>query len=237
MGLVTVGVIIRVVTIAANMRFNADMMFDMPYHLQIWRAVTWWGPAVLVALLVWWLAKRRALPAIAILVAAASLGAALMHWDLRSPWTRYVETAWGRPHPFRDMIEPKAQVFWYHDLGAPWLLLQRPAYYAIGQGSGSLFNRDTAIDYESRRDLVARLQIQEQQCAMLAEISGGKAECAPDREAVTDLCADAQGQLDYIILKNRVEGLPSTAWTFQPSGDVNETRFHLYSCRAVGQAG
>jgi len=190
-------------------------------------AAPWTGSALLALFLYW--RYRVPLAAMGMALVLAATGA--MWWDQRSPWLRYMENGEHREHPFASFIAPDKQVYWFHELLAAWVVLKRSSYIAAGQGSGALFNRDTALEYERRLEAVGPLGFQDATCMMMARLTGDRDGCGLTLEAAADTCKQANG-LDFLVIENSLDIPAIQTWTFRPETGKPRT-FHLYGCQQM----
>jgi len=167
-----------------------------------------------------------------VLVALVLLCGASALWDQRPAWTRTLESYTpGRP-VWAGLIEPDEKVYWYRDLIAPWVLLGHGNYYTPQQGSGAVFSRDMTIEFERRRRLTTVLELQEQVCRLMNNLSEKLSACEPDKQAFSEVCRE--GGIDYLVLQSRLEGVA-------PIGDLDtmtiengyEKKFFLYRCSTL----
>jgi len=177
--------------------------------------------------------KRSALwrTALFILVIPALILAA-MQWDRRSQWTRYIELAHYNPMVFGVELEPGAQVFWLGELVAPWLILHRPSYFNGHQEAGMLFNRGNAKESVLRENNLKILEFQQSICDVMDSLNKGSQSCRLDTNAVADVCKNAVGKLDYMVLNNTLVAPSLGSWkiTGGLKGDIPIT-YNLYRCK------
>ncbi|OGA35870.1 MAG: hypothetical protein A3G80_00455 [Betaproteobacteria bacterium RIFCSPLOWO2_12_FULL_62_13b] len=201
-----------------------------------WRlAATGLSHPLMAVLVIWGLLHAVAKPMLRPLAAicALAMGAlAIGVWDQRTPWLKFVEAGAVADRPFAGLIKPGEQVLWHGDMLATWLVLSRPSWYSFMQGTGVLFNRNTALEFDRRKSVVAVLETQEQTCMMLAGLSGTPGDCSPDLEAVQSTCREA-GDLDFIVIRSAVETSAAAEWTFTDPESNSAARFHLYDCRRL----
>ncbi|HEY1091856.1 MAG TPA: hypothetical protein VGE47_12245 [Burkholderiaceae bacterium] len=160
---------------------------------------------------------------------------AAAQWDRRSDWTRLLEDGGlKREHPFAQLIESDAQVYWHRELAATWLLLGRASYYAKPQGAGLLFNEGTAHDFGPRWERFKPIEKAVLECRVFAALQNqSEDDCVtPSPSVVAELCR-AESHLDYLVFPRRFD-LPDLAplasWNpHLPSHP--ELSFHLYACK------
>lgn len=155
-------------------------------------------------------------------------------WDRRSSWTRNIESAEYEPLLFGVELKPRAQVFWGDELLAPWLILHRPSYVNSIQSAGLLFNRGTAEEFYKRKKIIEALEFQSKVCGLMNELNrniGTADSCSVSNEVVADVCAKADGVLDYLVLDQPLAARPLGSW--QVMGGLKGDRpiiYRLYQC-------
>jgi hypothetical protein len=186
-------------------------------------------PAAAALLSAWRHGRTRALLATALVAVAALYG--VITWDRRSPWTRYVEEALPREHPFEKLIPRGAQVYWHEDLASTWVVLKRPSYFSAAQGAGLLFNRRTAMEYQRRARAFAPLRLQGEVCRIMSALGGEAYDpttCVPSAGLMQALCQTPDGP-DFLIFERHLsEGLVAQ-WSFNAEGQAPRT-YYLYDC-------
>lgn len=173
--------------------------------------------------------KLRLLGATCVVVLAV-LG--LGTWDQRTPWLRYIENGAVGDRPFAGLIQPDQQVLWQGEMLATWLLLSHPSWYNFSQGSGVLFRRDNALEFERRKSVVDMLEAQAHTCKLLAGFTG-RDECTPDLESIRTACREAR-DLDFIIIRSGLEGSAVAEWKFSDPMLERPMNFYLYDCKRRG---
>ncbi len=181
-----------------------------------------------------WRRLRATVPALAIIVAAFAMAL----WDARSPWSRFVETA-PPPPALTALLPAHAQVYWEGGAELPWFLLRRADYFSCEQGTGALFNRGTAITYQSRYDSFRALDPLDFQRDRFCP---GEPRTAKQlvRTDLETLCR-REPSLDDVVLTAPVSGEAREVWEppvpFQTStrrqGEsqaVTVTAFFIYRC-------
>ena len=173
-----------------------------------------------------WQAGQAIVGTVVCLIIAVT-GASL--WDRRTDWIRYIETAKLGVHPFSRLIPISAQVYWPNELAATWAVIGRPSFFSNHQGAGLLFNRDTAIEFSSRRPATAPLSMQQELCSIISTLNSAdsKGECVADSELITDMC-NARPSPDYLILPFKSGAGVIAQWEFH-SADRKKV-FSLYDC-------
>lgn len=180
-----------------------------------------------------WLGVRRA-PQASVAIALILLGTALGNWDRRTDWLRYMEESDRGAHPFAQWIGPDRQVYWQHQVIAAWLMLNRPSYYSLAQGSGALFNRATALLYEHRQQVVGMLDFQATTCQLMNSLTGDGERCDVTLDAARGACTEGT-DLDFLVLESKLENQVVAEWSFKQA-KRNARTFYLYDCARLRQA-
>ncbi len=160
-------------------------------------------------------------------------GAAVTHWDQRSPWARYVESAPRGAHPFAALIPPDAQVYWHEQTAATWILLQRANFISISQTSGLLFNRATAMEAMERIPSFLSVIANAPTCANLERFGGPNvifSACKLPRDSFLDLCKAHPRHADFLIASTDFGVGVISRWTFDPRDGSPPTTYALYDC-------
>ena len=166
--------------------------------------------------------------------AVLALGLLVMgasQWDRRTDTQRIVEARPVTPHPFALKTAPDSQIYWRDSLNHTWAMLGRVIYFTDHQGSGVLFERQTAMEFERRRQVFSKLSFQREICMMLAGLERNPnwaAECVPDLELVTDVCRTERGP-DYLVFPFALPHGAVASWTLAPR-DAPPTTYHLHDC-------
>jgi hypothetical protein len=186
------------------------------------------GVAVLIAA---WRRPRWTLASVAAVLLL--LAWASSTWDRRSDLTREIERAEPGSHPFSARIPPGAQVYWPDRLAATWAWLGRPSYFTHQQGAGMLFNQDTALEFERRREPLRTLLMQGELCGLLGAVSRdphAHDECVPDQQVLDDICRHASAP-DFMVLPfGQLRGIVDS-WSFTNQGRTRT--LHLYDCNKL----
>jgi len=177
------------------------------------------------------------------MVFAAGLTAmAALGWDQRMPWTEFVETGGAVPESLTSLLTDKGQVYWEGDVRVPWFILNRPSYFSCPQGTGALFFRGTAINYEHRYESFKRLQTldfgQEGSCPREENAETA----AVNLEGLASICK-SEPDLGTVVLTHAVANAPERVWVspvkfedFRLVGGklrlFTTDRFFIYSCSA-----
>lgn len=178
-----------------------------------------------------WREKGHAATVAAAALLSALLAYGAMHWDRRPLMVRVVENGLHADHPFRDRMPPGAQVYWWKQPAAAWVLLQRPSWWSADQSAGLPFNRATGFESERRRNILGALDMQEQVCRMTAQLNGGDGEdltsCMPTPEVLARVCRADRGP-DFLIFERRLDRA-TAQWVVNPGNDKPLT-WYLYDC-------
>lgn len=182
--------------------------------------------------------RLSARPVLAWGLVLAVLAGSVGIWDQRTPWTRFLEN--GKvPVSLAHFVAGQRHIYWELGVDLLWLKLERPSYFSCLQGSGVMFFRKTAIEYQRRANGLAVLNT-------LDFANGDQGFCPQkriphqqgpvSRRQLVAACRSLPA-LDAMVLTRKVDGVPSTEWR-APVGlpvmrhgamrtyDV----FHMYRC-------
>jgi hypothetical protein len=163
-------------------------------------------------------------------LAALSLLLGALAWDQRSDWEKFLDGGMSAEHPFKAWIQPRQQVMWEGPaLGAlaTWTLLDRPSFYSVIQGAGTVFSRAKALAFKPRYEVLKRHWKEEVICAALDLNHISVRECLPPLADLMGICREAPG-LDFMILGVEHPGFYVSHWQFQ--GPHSSRPWYLYSC-------
>ena len=173
----------------------------------------------------------------AAVVLAGSLGIA----DQREPWRKYVFTP-GASADLGAFVSGAGSVYWEGDPGNQllWFKLRQPSYFSCVQGAGSMFFRQTALEFARRGDGLSFLKTR--------TFSPQSTDQCPGRWLVDPWGANTASQLaaacralpdlDTIILNRPVPGIAARSWhapvaqTYaEPDGTTSKvSTFYRYPC-------
>jgi hypothetical protein len=229
---IAVMLLLSALLLLSNLRQLLHKGVDLDVSVIAWSLAT--TPLLVLALAWWTLERTGSLPrprlwggilALGLLVTGAA------DWDRRTDTQRIVEARPGTPHPFALKTEPDSQIYWGESLNHTWAMLGRVSYFTDHQGSGVLFERQTAMEFERRRQVFSKLSFQRQICMMLAGLEQNPnwaAECVPDVELVIEVCRTDRGP-DYLVFPFALPRGSVASWTLAP-GDAPPTSYHLHDC-------
>jgi hypothetical protein len=191
-------------------------------------------PVVALLMLGWWRGGgARALSAV---VAVGLLVVATTHWDQRTSWQRYVESAQPGTHPFDALIPMGKQVYWHEDTAAAWVVLQRANFISSSQSSGLLFNRDTALVAVQRVPALLAVMNNRAMCArleMLDAVSLDRATCEMPREQFLGMCSARPEHPDFLVAAVDFGTGVIARWRFTPDDGSAPVTYALYDCSKV----
>jgi hypothetical protein len=171
------------------------------------------------------------------IVAAAAVAGLLVlaatHWDQRTPWARYVESARPGVHPFDAFIPPDAQVYWHEDTAATWVLLQRANFISSSQTSGLLFNRATALTAVQRVPPLLSVMANRAKCSSLERFGAVALErgaCTVPRDSFLALCNARPTHPDFLVASADFGTGVIARWRFAPDDGSAATTYVLYDC-------
>ncbi|NDU87091.1 MAG: hypothetical protein G3I09_02750 [Ferrovum sp.] len=165
---------------------------------------------------------------------------AMLIWDQRTAWSRYVESTEVPPPELTALLPSDRPLYWEGNLAVPWLLLRRSSYFSCRQGTGALFSRGTAINYQKRYLSFQSLDTAEflpgSYCASPALGAPPRIEMAQTLK----VCED-NPMLGALVLLNPVVGMKEKVWkspiqfpylkkTENGKDWVTTDLFYIYDC-------
>ncbi|HWA36553.1 MAG TPA: hypothetical protein VG873_01725 [Burkholderiales bacterium] len=219
-----IGLVIAACLAAVGMLYDIQRRLPdlyIPPESEVWRAylrvVSSFGVLLPLAVLLGFGMQSR-LRRAACGAAVVLLAFAVMIWDARSPWSRYIELR--SPHPFAAVIPEGAQVFWSAMSSPAWTSLRTTNWFSADQGAGIVFTRATAIEWPQREMASRALREATAMCDI------GRGDCTLAAAPARALCRFPQGP-DYLVLSGGVEGWRALAEDAWAPGRV----LRLYACR------
>jgi hypothetical protein len=169
--------------------------------------------------------------------------AMLMRWDQRTSWTKFIESEPPIPANLASAIPPQATVYWEGGLEFLWFAWKRSNYVSCSQGTGAVFFRDTALEYEHRLKSLWPLRTLDFGESDLCSNFGASQKADRTKADLQSLCA-REPSLDYIVLVRPIDDVRAAVWTSAvplkfigtKNGRVSATstdRFYIYSCASV----
>lgn len=147
--------------------------------------------------------------------AAAATGLALLAavagWDRRPDWDRALEEQNIDVTALRQSIAPNESVYWERGTAMVWFVLQRPNYFSPTQGSGIVFDRDAAMIFARRRQLLEPLGTDDARSPFTGSEVRNSAGRDVTAAAIAQVCSSG-GAPDHLVLSAAVEGLPHDVW-------------------------
>jgi hypothetical protein len=181
----------------------------------------------------------RALP----WVAAALVLVALLGWDARTPWNRFLESSEPPPASLVALLPQDASVYWERGVEVLWLRLRRPSYFSCTQGAGTLFFRGTAIEFQRLSESFWPLRTLNFGRVILCPKLDDSDKPNRTRDDLREVCRHEPG-LDYLVLTRPAEDAEAKIWiaparfrdvrTVNGKSRVFETdQFYVYGCAAL----
>ncbi len=201
------------------------------------------GLAVMAAQLLLAEQKYRRVALVIGIAGLALIPIALSRWDMRSPWTKYVESPAPPPKDLAVLLPAGASVYWEGGIEMLWLRMKRASYFSCDQGTGVVFHRETAMAYKQRAASFWPLRTgdfrQSADCAILDK----RPKRDRTRAGLQAVCT-REPELDYLVLTAPLDGVQPKVWKspvrFEDihlaSGMYYENvtdRFYIYSCASV----
>ncbi|XXG31614.1 MAG: hypothetical protein WJ306_03240 [Ferrovum myxofaciens] len=175
-------------------------------------------------------------------IISLSLFETVIAWDQRSPWVKSIDEASVPPVNLSEILPQGRPIYWEGDLTVPWFLLRRSSYFSRSQGTGSLFYRDTALNYWQRYRSFQPLHTVEFSAdnAFYIPLPGEEISGPPTQEQVKKVCRENPG-LGGMVLLHSIEGMHPKIWnspvpfTYRKSIGhskrwVTVDRFYIYDC-------
>ena len=174
--------------------------------------------------------------------AVAAIGVALLGWDARTAWTRFVESPRPAPPALAALLPDNATVYWEGGVDLLWLRLRRASYFSCAQGTGAVFFRAAAIEFRRRADLLwplGTLDFADPECHR----PDPRLQPERTRADLQQVCRH-EPLLDHLVLTQPVTGADGKIWQapvpYQSvtvdGGNVaveQTRRFYVYSCAGM----
>lgn len=184
------------------------------------------------------LGRIRPSPLFAWVAALLVLGG-LAAADRRDDWERFIETP-NVPATLAGFVDGYNNIYWEDGLELLWFKLDRPDYYSCLQGTGTMFFRGTAMEYERRSSGLAGLDTAD------FDDLGSFSPCprkhdpkerGPKNPAQLAAACRALPDLDAMVLMERVPGTDPAVWhapaaeiVLRHNRPVQITTFYRYRC-------
>lgn len=164
------------------------------------------------------------------------------HWDQRTPWMKYLDQTTAAP---KDLIAdlPSTPVYWEGSPTPLWFLAKRPSYISCDQGTGTLFDRQTAIVFQKRFASITPLNTQD---TIFLEICPPDPHAAqhPVTAATLSMTCRNQPDLGAMVLLHEIPGALYKTWTApvpytyvdniaHPPKFISTRQFYIYNCAAL----
>ncbi|MEO8300433.1 MAG: hypothetical protein ABI608_01495 [Rhizomicrobium sp.] len=187
--------------------------------------------------------KYRRIALVSVIAGFALIPVALSRWDVRSPWTRYVDSPEPPPKDITTLLPAGASVYWEGGIEMLWLRLKRPSYFSCEQGTGAVFYRETAMAYKRRAASFWPLRTSDFKQSADCLILDKRPKRNRTRTGLQGVCAREPG-LDYLVLTAPLDGVQPKVWKspvrFQDIHLMDGVyyanitdRFYIYSCASV----
>ncbi|MDQ8162276.1 MAG: hypothetical protein P3C10_06790 [Gemmatimonadota bacterium] len=175
------------------------------------------------------------------ILAALALACSLYQVDRRSGWKRFVEDD-SPSQGLSAFIAPYKNVYWEGGMELLWVKMRRSSYYSCTQGSGLMFFRDLATEYQRRGAVLASLNTEDFDedprgfCSVKVDSASSGAQ---DRSVVVEACRRLP-DLDAMVLARPVADVTAAVWraptpiVLRENGHFVERRdFFLISCAGL----
>jgi hypothetical protein len=178
-------------------------------------------------------------------VAVALVPLALSVWDQREPWAKFVESSGPVPDSLAGVLPENVSIYWERGVELLWLRLKRPSYFSCGQGTGAVFFRDTAANFQHRTESFWLLRTADFDDSDLCPSLDRTKKLDRTRDDLKAVCAREPG-LDYLVLLEPVENTERKIWISpvplklvriakgKAQVIIYQTdRFYIYSCASL----
>lgn len=136
---------------------------------------------------------------------------ALLNWDQRAEWVRYVDRTSTAPAELVALLPKHRAIYWEGDLTVPWFLLRRANYFSCSQGTGSMFSRETALRYQHLYSEFQRLDTEAFLPGTYCAPASGPFVYPPEKSQILAVC-QANSKLGALVLLHPVAGMVHSVW-------------------------
>ena len=173
-------------------------------------------------------------------IAVTLVALAGFSWDQRSPWTKFVDTTATPPVALTSLLPGNSPIYWEGDVTVPWFVLKRASYFSCDQGTGVLFSRGTAINYQRRYNNFQPLRTLDFGGVSWCPSAEGHVTTPLNKADLSTVCKNDQG-LGALVLTKPAEDDPGELWVSPVKFEDDRTvdgklrifktdRFFIYSC-------
>jgi hypothetical protein len=187
-------------------------------------------------------ARREFQPSrLMMLIAAIFIFTGLASIDRRDAWQKFIEAP-GLPLSLAGFVGEMRNIYWEEQPAFLWLKLGRPSYYSCLQGTGVMFYRNTALEYQRRSNGLSRLNtldFDENTDGSCIPKQDPLAEGPQSREQLVAACRELP-ELEAIVLRSAVPGTTHTQWHLPVShvplrkqAAERIDTYYMYQCSAL----
>lgn len=176
--------------------------------------------------------------ALSILIMSVSISA----WDRQSEWSKMLEHNEDQAAFFQNILPLNATILWDAASEISWIGAKRPSYISTQQGCGAIYNRDTALEYSRRLNIVLPLIKSDSQSKKSGFILDEGFDEIKFKANYISVCKTAQG-LDYIVSTVNIPGKSVAKWRSTVPltmikqnikkgifEEIKHSDFYLYDC-------
>ncbi|HEX4635871.1 MAG TPA: hypothetical protein VH189_06795 [Rhizomicrobium sp.] len=185
--------------------------------------------------------KFRRIRLATLCLAVALVPVAALDWDLRTPWTKFVESPAPPPPDLAALLPANASLYWEGGPELAWFKLKRSSYFSCEQGTGIVFHRETAMTYKHRLDSFWPLRLDDLSDDDDCRNIDLTQKANRSRAGLEGVCKREPG-LDYLALMTPVPGARSRTWKSPTQFQIihlldgkisghSTDRFYFYDCR------
>ncbi len=163
--------------------------------------------------------------------AAALAGLALI--DQRTGWQKFLESSAPNPE-LAAFVAGSRNIYWEAGLKLFWFKLARPSYYSCQQGSGIMFYKGTAMEYQRRSrglSVLNSMDFSDSGESLCFSLTGQRGAASKHE---LELACQALPELDAIVLSYPASGVRSSIskweYTDNPNISLNTMTYYKYLC-------
>jgi hypothetical protein len=190
------------------------------------------------------LADKRAVPALALGVVAITLAAGSV--DRREGWEKVIEGTGPLGQP-EELLGDAKNVYWEEGVELMWLRMRRASYYSCLQGSGVMFYRATATEYQRRANALSTINTLDfkPKEGTICPAKSDEDFTGPTSAADISAACRMLPELDMMVLLTKVPQIDVPSWRapaprvrLLPNGKYDRPdTYYFYDCRKLRAIG
>jgi hypothetical protein len=147
------------------------------------------------------------------MLAVGLFAVSIFAWDQRQPWSRYQQSDEPVPSSLATLLPEHASVYWENGTPLMWFRLKRPQYFSCMQGGGTVFFRDTAIEYQRLAETFSRLHTMDFDNGIACPALGSDATAVDVTAADLRYVCQRESRLDYMVLLRQIPDASARIWS------------------------